>query len=132
MTHDFKQNPGVIPRKYSMHERMNIMRVFRFRSRRADCFLRRNARRIGLPCKEEAMRPKTLLELAGAAAMPSRLADAAVVVIDAQRDYVDGKLPLTGMPQALDAISQLLKRARSEGAPIVHIVHEGKAGGAVD
>ena len=78
------------------------------------------------------MRPKTLLELAGASAMPSRLADAAVVVIDAQRDYVDGKLPLTGMPRALDAISQLLKRARSEGAPIVHIVHEGKAGGAFD
>ena len=70
------------------------------------------------------MRPKTLLELAGASAMPSRLADAAVVVIDAQRDYVDGKLPLTGMPQALDAISQLLKRARSEGAPIRPAPHE--------
>jgi len=78
------------------------------------------------------MRPKTLLEMAGAPATPSRLSDAAVVVIDAQREYVDGKLPLAGMQQALSEIARLIKRARNAGAPVVHIVHEGKAGGAFD
>src|SRR5262245_58013417 len=42
------------------------------------------------------MRPKTLLEMAGAAAKPVRLSEAVVVVIDAQHEYLDGALPLPG------------------------------------
>jgi hypothetical protein len=40
------------------------------------------------------MRPKTLLEMSGTAVSLSRLATAAIVIIDAQREYVDGKLSL--------------------------------------
>ena len=40
------------------------------------------------------MKPKTLLEVAGANPAPPPLSDATIVVIDAQREYVDGKLPL--------------------------------------
>jgi len=76
------------------------------------------------------MRPKTLLELAGVAASPSRLADAAIVVIDAQREYVEGALPLPGVQPALAEIARLLERARAAGAPVVHVVHQGRPGGA--
>ncbi|MGZ9103328.1 MAG: hypothetical protein ACXW3Y_10620, partial [Rhodoplanes sp.] len=42
---------------------------------------------------------------------PARLGDAVVVVIDAQREYVDGALPLPRAEAALDEIGRLLARA---------------------
>jgi nicotinamidase-related amidase len=74
------------------------------------------------------MPPKTLLEMAGILPMPSRLSDAVIVVIDAQREYVNGALPLPQVRPALDEIERLLGRARSAGTPIIHIVHHGKPG----
>jgi nicotinamidase-related amidase len=76
------------------------------------------------------MPPKTLLEMAGVAPLPTRLSEAVLVVIDAQREYVDGALPLSQIQPALDEIERLLGRARAAGTPIIHIVHHGKAGGA--
>lgn len=78
------------------------------------------------------MRPKTLLEMAGASTTPPDLADCAVIVIDAQREYVDGALPLSGVKEALTEIAKLLDRARHLGAPVIHVKHRGKAGGAFD
>lgn len=78
------------------------------------------------------MRPKTLLELAGVTPTPSRLADAAVVVIDAQNEYVDGGMPLPGVQAALSEIGGLLARARKAGTPVLHVKHVGRAGGAFD
>jgi nicotinamidase-related amidase len=75
------------------------------------------------------MPPRTLLEIAGAALVPARLADATIVVIDAQREYVDGLLPLSGVAPALEEIGRLLARARAANAPIIHIVHQGRDGG---
>ncbi len=71
-------------------------------------------------------RPKTLLEMAGAAAKPARLGEAVVVVIDAQHEYVDGALPLPAVQPALDEIGRLLQRARAKGTPVIHVVHQGK------
>jgi nicotinamidase-related amidase len=76
------------------------------------------------------MRPKTLLEMAGVTSAPASLSDSTIVVIDAQREYVDGKLPLANVQPALDEIGRLLARARAARAPVVHIVHQGRAGGA--
>jgi nicotinamidase-related amidase len=76
------------------------------------------------------MPPKTLLEMAGILSVPSRLSDAVIVVIDAQREYINGALPLPQVRPALDEIEQLLGRARSAGTPIIHIVHHGKPGSA--
>lgn len=81
---------------------------------------------------ETTMRPKTLLEMAGAQATPPKLADCAIVVIDAQREYVDGALPLSGVKEALAEIAKLLDRARHLGVPVIHVKHRGKAGGAFD
>jgi nicotinamidase-related amidase len=75
------------------------------------------------------MRPKTLLEIAGVAAVAPRLSQAAVVVIDAQREYVDGLLALPAVKPALDEIGHLLARARAAGTPIIHIAHQGREGG---
>jgi len=75
------------------------------------------------------MRPKTLLEIAGATATPARLGTAAIVVIDAQQEYVDGKLALPAVAPALDEIGRLLARGRAVGTPIIHIVHQGGPNG---
>lgn len=75
------------------------------------------------------MRPKTLLELAGVASAPPRLGETVVVVIDAQHEYVGGRLALPGVGPALDEIERLLARARALRTPIIHVVHRGRAGG---
>ena len=76
------------------------------------------------------MAPKTLLEMAGVTPTAPPLSQAAVVIIDAQREYTDGKLPLSGVQPALAEIGKLLARARAAKAPVIHIVHQGRAGGA--
>jgi nicotinamidase-related amidase len=75
------------------------------------------------------MRPRTLMEIAGVTATPARLSKAAVVVIDAQQEYVDGLLALPDVARALDEIGRLLARARAASTPIIHIVHHGNPGG---
>ncbi len=76
--------------------------------------------------------PKTLLQMAGAPLEPSRFSESAIVVIDAQNEYVNGKLPLSGIDAALDNIAILLKAARAAGSPIIHVQHKGRAGGLFD
>ena len=46
--------------------------------------------------------PQTLLQMAGAPNRPHALAESAVVMIDAQMEYVKGRLALTGIGPALD------------------------------
>lgn len=78
------------------------------------------------------MSAKTLLELAGANLTPPSLSEATIIVIDAQREYVDGKLPLPGGKAALATIAKLLAAARKAGAPVIHVRHKGKPGGLFD
>lgn len=75
--------------------------------------------------------PKTLLALAGAPATPSPLDSAALVLIDAQREYTEGALPLTGVEAAVAEAARLLELAREAGVPVFHIVHHGKPGSAL-
>jgi nicotinamidase-related amidase len=76
--------------------------------------------------------PKTLLQLAGANGGPAQLSESAVVIIDAQNEYVCGKLPLANVDEALDGVAHLLEAARNAGAPVIHVVHRGRAGGLFD
>ncbi len=76
--------------------------------------------------------PKTLLQMAGAPLDPAPLSEATLVIIDAQNEYRSGALPLPGVDSALGEIEALLTRAREAGAPVVHVAHRGKAGGAFD
>jgi nicotinamidase-related amidase len=75
---------------------------------------------------------KTLLELSGADLRPPPLATATLLIIDAQNEYLDGKLALPGVRPALAALGQLLARARQVAAPVVHVQHRGRAGGLFD
>ncbi|MBX9592671.1 MAG: cysteine hydrolase [Hyphomonadaceae bacterium] len=76
--------------------------------------------------------PKTLLELSGADLRPQPLAQSTLVIIDAQNEYLDGKLALPGARPAIDALARLLAKARQAGAPVVHVQHKGRAGGLFD
>lgn len=78
------------------------------------------------------IRPRTLLELAGAPNVPASLSEAVVVIIDAQREYRDGALPLAGIAPAMDRIAELLDRARKAETPVIHIAHKGRPGGLFD
>jgi nicotinamidase-related amidase len=70
--------------------------------------------------------PQTLFEMAGAKPEPARLSNAVLIIIDAQREYVDGALPLVGVDAAIAETAQLLARARKSGTPVIHIMHKGK------
>lgn len=76
--------------------------------------------------------PKTLLELSGADMRPPPLAASTLVIIDAQNEYLDGKLALPGVKPAVDALARLLAKAREAGAAVVHVQHRGRAGGLFD
>ncbi len=71
----------------------------------------------------------TMLQMAGAAPTPATMADGVLVIIDAQREYTDGLLPLTGVGAAVEALAVLLEKARKSKAPIVHVRHKGSATG---
>ena len=68
---------------------------------------------------------RTLLELLGATPEAARLSDSILLIIDAQREYVDGALPLADIGDALTVGGGLLQRARAAGTPIVHVLHRG-------
>lgn len=76
--------------------------------------------------------PPTLLQMAGVEPVPARLGEAAVLFIDCQLEYVAGAIPLAGVDAALAEAGQILDRARAAGAPVLHIIHRGRAGGAFD
>jgi len=75
---------------------------------------------------------KTLLQLADADLTPPRLADAALVLIDIQNEYLAGPLALPDARPAIARAARLLAKARAANAPIIHIAHRGKAGSLFD
>lgn len=74
--------------------------------------------------------PRTLMQMAGASSEPPPLAETALVLIDCQREYVDGALPLTGIGPALAETAKVLAAARAAGAPVIHVVHRGRPAAA--
>jgi nicotinamidase-related amidase len=66
--------------------------------------------------------PATLLEIAGATWPAARLSNSVLIIVDAQREYAEGKLPLSGINDAVTNIAKLLTRARAAGTPIIHVV----------
>lgn len=72
--------------------------------------------------------PPTLLTIAGASLQPATLADSVLVIVDAQNEYVSGKLPLTGVAEAIAETARLLTAARAAGTPVIHIVHHSAPG----
>lgn len=76
--------------------------------------------------------PQTLLAMAGATPPPLLADTSALLLIDMQREYVDGALLLPGVEAALAQARSLLERARKCGMAVVHVAHRGRSGGAFD
>ncbi len=76
--------------------------------------------------------PFTLRTAAGLPSEAGSVDASVLVVIDAQREYTTGLLPLAGVDAAVDNIGRLLDAARSSGRPVVHVMHQGQPGGAFD
>ena len=60
--------------------------------------------------------PLTLRQLSGAPDRPAALADRVVVVIDAQKEYTEGTLPLAGIDRSMAALASFISRARAASA----------------
>ena len=71
--------------------------------------------------------PLTLLQLAGAQPSLPRWQDATLILIDHQREYIDGAVLIQQAPRAIAEMLRLLRKARAAGAPVVHILHHGAA-----
>jgi nicotinamidase-related amidase len=65
--------------------------------------------------------PETLRTIRGARRPPLDPANAALVIIDAQCEYVDGQLPLNGIEAAIAEIAALCRCVQESGVPIIHI-----------
>lgn len=77
-------------------------------------------------------RPQTLLQMAGAPAVPPPWSESVLVVIDHQGEYQTGRLKLPDVESASAEIGRLLAAARAAGAPVIHVAHKGAAGGLFD
>ncbi len=77
-------------------------------------------------------RVMTLLEMAGALRQPAALSQAAVVIVDAQKEYDGGGLALPDLAPRTAEIAGLLARARARSTPVLHVRHLGQAGGLFD
>ena len=72
--------------------------------------------------------PQTLLAMAGAPRHPAPLDKAVLVLIDIQREYRNGRLPLVGIDEAAAEAGRLLALARARAVPVVHIVQHSPPG----
>ena len=68
----------------------------------------------------------TMLQMSGLTPTPATMADGVLLIIDAQREYTDGLLPLAGVVPAVEQLAVLLDKARAAGAPVVHVRHASK------
>jgi nicotinamidase-related amidase len=74
---------------------------------------------------------KTLIEMSGNQ-IPFNAKSAAVVLIDFQNEYTEGKLPLYKVADAISETAKLVAWARKNELPVVHVLHQGSAGGIFD
>jgi nicotinamidase-related amidase len=75
--------------------------------------------------------PETLARIAGLSNAPGAPRDSVLVMIDAQREYTTGRLPLVGIRDAVEEGARLLDFARAQGMPVFHAIHHGRAGSPV-
>lgn len=77
------------------------------------------------PCRDPASASQADLT-------PARLANASLVLIDLQNEYVSGALALPEAASAIANSAALLAKARQAGAPVLHVAHRGRQGGMFD
>lgn len=75
--------------------------------------------------------PRSLLEFSGAPRHTVEPSRAALVIVDAQEEYVRGALSLAGVDEAIAEAARVRRWAQAHGVPVIHIVHHGKPGAAL-
>ena len=75
--------------------------------------------------------PETLARMAGLSQIPADPSAAVLLLIDAQREYTTGKVPLAGIDAAVEEGARLLAFARAQAMPVFHAIHHGKPGAAL-
>ena len=75
---------------------------------------------------------KTMFQLTGRGYAAANLSNASLLIIDAQNEYLNGPLALSGMDAATANIGLLLDAARKAKRPVIHIRHLGTVGGMFD
>ncbi|MEO8064018.1 MAG: cysteine hydrolase family protein [Pseudomonadota bacterium] len=74
--------------------------------------------------------PRTLAQIGGLSLLPSLPANSVLLMIDPQREYTTGLLPLQGIDAAVEEGARLLAFARGAGMPVIHAIHHGRPGAA--
>jgi nicotinamidase-related amidase len=75
--------------------------------------------------------PRTFNQMFGAPGHPSPLDRSVLVLIDIQREYVDGAAPLENVREAAAEAGRMLDLARRRGVPVFHIAHGAGPGAPV-
>src|SRR4051794_7642109 len=75
--------------------------------------------------------PMTLLQMTGVSVQAIDPKCAALVLIDAQQEYLNGRLPLVGIRKAIIEAARLLAAARAGKMPAFHIVQHSPPGRGV-
>jgi len=78
------------------------------------------------------MPSQTLRAVSDLPAEPAVLADSTVILIDYQNTYTRGVMELEGWDAALDRAADLLDRARTAGATVIHVAHDDGPGSLYD
>lgn len=78
-----------------------------------------------------SQKASTLLDMLHMSPSPTPLAQSALVIVDAQREYLDGSLPLHEIDKALVELKELLARARKLNVPVFHVVHHAPKGAPI-
>lgn len=79
------------------------------------------------------MTAQSLREILGENASTASTSDSALIIIDAQNEYAEGKLQVSNAPETRKAIAALLKKYRDAGAgsKVVHVTHQVPEGAPV-
>ncbi|RMZ00004.1 hypothetical protein D0860_08133 [Hortaea werneckii] len=77
------------------------------------------------------MAVQSFREILGAPRSTASPNNSALVIIDAQNEYAEGKLKVSNAPETRKAIAALLKKYREGEGKVVHIVHDTPQGAPV-
>jgi nicotinamidase-related amidase len=75
--------------------------------------------------------PRTLRQISGAPTQPAPMAQSVIIVVDAQKEYTEGALPLVGIEQSIDCLAAFLAKARKAHVPVIHVKQVGRPGGPI-
>lgn len=75
---------------------------------------------------------QTVLQILGIKQPDIGWSNSVLIIIDAQNEYRDGRIPIPNLDESLHVLKSVLESARKNNAPVIHVLQEGKPGGLFD